>query len=43
MQMEILFKKCGISNPPDACIRDNPCLSKFGHTPEDTESDANIR
>ena len=49
MQMEILFKKCGISNPPDACIRDNPCLSKFGHTPEvskrgrDTESDANIQ
>ena len=32
MQMEILFKKCGISNPPDACIRDNPCLSKFGHS-----------
>ena len=22
MQMEILFKKSGISNPPDACIRD---------------------
>ena len=30
MQMEILFKKSGISNPPDACIRDNPCLPKFG-------------
>ena len=30
MQMEILFKKCGISNQPDICIRDDPCLSKFG-------------
>ena len=30
MQMEIRFKKCGISNQPDICIRDDPCLSKFG-------------
>ena len=53
MQMEILFKKSGISNPPNACIRDNPCLPKFGTLyglcPEvskrgrDTESDANIQ
>lgn len=53
MQMEILFKKSGISNPPDACIRDNPCLPKFGtlyglcpqvsKRGRDTESDANIQ
>ena len=30
-------QKCGISNQPDICIRDDPCLSKFG------QSDANIR
>ena len=30
MQMEIRFKKCGISNQPDVCIFDDPCLSKFG-------------
>ena len=30
MQMEIGFKKCGISNQPDVCIFDDPCLSKFG-------------
>ncbi len=30
MQLDILIKKCGISNSPDACIRDDPCLSKFG-------------
>ena len=53
MQMEILFKKSGISNPPDACIRDNPCLPKFGtlyglcpqvsKRGRATESDANIQ
>ena len=26
----ILFTKCGISNQPDVCIHDDPCLSKFG-------------
>ena len=30
IQPEIRFKKCGISNQPDVCIRDDPCLSKFG-------------
>ncbi len=30
MQMDIRFKKCGISNRPNVCIRDDPCLSKFG-------------
>ena len=30
MQMEIRFKKCGISNQPNVCIFDDPCLSKFG-------------
>ena len=30
MQMNIRFKKCGISNRPNVCIRDDPCLSKFG-------------
>ena len=30
IQMEIRFKKCGISNQPDVCIFDDPCLSKFG-------------
>ncbi len=30
MQPEIRFKKCGISNQPDICIFDDPCLSKFG-------------
>ncbi len=30
MQMEIRFKKCGISNQQNVCIRDDPCLSKFG-------------
>ncbi len=30
MQLEIRFKKCGISNQPDVCIFDDPCLSKFG-------------
>ncbi len=30
MQMEIRFKKCGISNQPYVCIFDDPCLSKFG-------------
>ena len=29
MQMEIRFKKCGISNQPDVCIFDDPCLSKL--------------
>ena len=29
MQVEIWFKKCGISNQPNACICDDPCLSKF--------------
>ena len=27
---EILVKKRGISNQPDVCIFDDPCLSKFG-------------
>ena len=30
MQPEIRFKKCGISNQPNVCIFDDPCLSKFG-------------
>ena len=30
IQMEIRFKKCGISNQPNVCIFDDPCLSKFG-------------
>ena len=30
MQMEIRFNKCGISNQPNVCIFDDPCLSKFG-------------
>ena len=30
IQREIWFKKCGISNQPDVCIFDDPCLSKFG-------------
>ena len=30
MQRKIRFKKCGISNQPDVCIFDDPCLSKFG-------------
>ena len=30
MQMEIRFKKCGISNQPNVCIFDDPCFSKFG-------------
>ena len=30
MQVEIRFKKCGISNQPNVCIFDDPCLSKFG-------------
>ena len=30
MQTEIRFKKCGISNQPNVCIFDDPCLSKFG-------------
>ena len=30
MEMEIRFKKCGISNQPNVCIFDDPCLSKFG-------------
>ena len=30
MHLEIRFKKCGISNQPDVCIFDDPCLSKFG-------------
>ena len=30
MQMEIRFKKYGISNQPNVCIFDDPCLSKFG-------------
>ena len=30
IQIEILFKKCGISNQPNVCIFDDPCLSKFG-------------
>ena len=30
MQMDIRFKKCGISNQPNVCIFDDPCLSKFG-------------
>ena len=30
MQMEIRFKKCGISSQPDVCIFDDQCLSKFG-------------
>ena len=30
MQVEIRIKKCGISNQPDVCICDDPCLSKFG-------------
>ena len=28
--MDIRFKKCGISNQPNVCILDDPCLSKFG-------------
>ena len=30
MQVEIRIKKYGISNQPDVCICDDPCLSKFG-------------
>ena len=30
MQLEIRIKKYGISNRPDVCIFDDPCLSKFG-------------
>ena len=30
MHLEIRFKKCGISNQPNVCIFDDPCLSKFG-------------
>ena len=30
MQMDIRFKKCGISNQPNVCIFDDPCFSKFG-------------
>ena len=30
MQMEIRFKKYEISNQPNVCIFDDPCLSKFG-------------
>ena len=30
MQVEIRIKKCVISNQPDVCIFDDPCLSKFG-------------
>ena len=30
MQVEIRFKKCGISNQPNVCIFDDPCFSKFG-------------
>ena len=30
MWMDIRFKKCGISNQPNVCILDDPCLSKFG-------------
>ena len=30
MQVEIRIKKYGISNQPDVCIFDDPCLSKFG-------------
>ena len=30
MQLDIRFKKCGISSQQDVCIFDNPCLSKFG-------------
>ena len=30
MQMDIRFKKCGISNRLNVCIHDYPCLSKFG-------------
>ena len=30
MRMDIRFKKCGISNQPNVCIFDDPCLSKFG-------------
>ena len=30
MQMDIRFKKCGISNRSNVCIHDDLCLSKFG-------------
>jgi len=30
IQMDIRFKKYGISNQPNVCILDDPCLSKFG-------------
>ena len=30
MQMDIRFKKCGISNQPNVCIFDDPGFSKFG-------------
>ena len=53
MQMEIRLKKCGISNQQNVCIRDDPCLSKFGalyglcpqvsKRGRDTEFDANIQ
>ena len=50
MQMEIRFKKYGVSNQPNVCIFDDPCLSKFGHAPvglskrgRNTESDADIQ
>ena len=49
MEMEIRFKKCGISNQPNVCIFDDPCLSKFGalhgvsKRGRDTEFDANIQ
>ena len=32
MQMEIRFKKCGISNQPDVSIFDDPCLSSLEHS-----------
>ena len=28
----IRFKKYGISNQPNGCIFDDPCLSTFGHS-----------
>ena len=32
MQMEIRFKKYGISNQPNVCIFDDPCLSSLEHS-----------
>ena len=40
MEMEIRFKKCGISNQPNVCIFDDPCLSKFAENETYVTNDA---